>query len=165
MVCHCIQEIFPLSVFQKSFSAGPQESPSSKSKGRLHLVALSCQELRRFIANIAEVARIFEIFGALLIFVVHSDFFIWAIQTVSFICYMVATCWKRAPRACPQGSKKDWKNKTLSKLQEILGFLDSLRSYLKARTKTGEMSFLCVLKVILEFFSIAVWCQFLQIGS
>ena len=43
------------------------------------------------IANIAEVVRIFEFVGALLILVVHSDFFIWAIQTVPFICYTVAT--------------------------------------------------------------------------
>ena len=100
----------PLAVFRNIFPAGTQEFPSTKSKDRLHLVVLSCQ-VSGLIANIAEVVRIFEFVGALLILVVHSDFFIWAIQTVSFICYMVATYWTRAPRACPQGSKKDWKNK------------------------------------------------------
>ena len=95
----------PLAVFQKSFPAGTQEFPSTTSKDRLDLVVLSCQVMG------VEVARIFEFFGALLILVVHCGFFIWAIQTVSFICYMVATYWTREPRACPQGSKKDWKNK------------------------------------------------------
>ena len=42
---------------------------------------------------------------------VHFDFFIWAIQAVLFVCYMVATGGNCGPRACPQGLKKGWKNK------------------------------------------------------
>ena len=78
------------------------------------------------IANIAEVARIFEFFGALLILVVHCDFFIWAIQMVWC---RPSAIWSppiesaRQERVIRKARKKIGKIKILSKLQEIRDFL------------------------------------------
>ena len=58
------------------------------------------------IPDLAEIVKSFEIFGALLIFVVHFDLFIRAIQAVSFICWMIATGGLCVPNTCPQGFKK-----------------------------------------------------------